>query len=411
MLLESASGGDWDILFALPQQRTLYFGTDLGSYDFFALLEREVVVKPQSNSSEIPFRGGWFVYLGYELLHTLEPRVNPQRIDANFPLAALIRMPAAVLVNHKRDETLLLCDMQVRDGFKQMRQDIAALQPAPALSLPAYTVVEEDAEIFLNGVARIQRYITEGDVFQVNLARQWTAEFATPIDAASLYRSLREKNPAPFSGIADFGAQQIVSSSPERLVRVRAGNIETRPIAGTHPRSDDPNKDRELKQLLRAHPKERAEHIMLVDLERNDLGKICVPGSVVVSALMEVSSYRHVHHIESEIRGALSAGISPAAVLRAVFPGGTITGCPKVRTMQIIRELEASPRLAYTGSMGYINHDGDMDMNILIRSFMVDASRVTFKAGAGIVADSVPQRELDETRAKAEGLLRALSRG
>jgi anthranilate synthase component 1 len=159
---------------------------------------------------------------------------------------------------------------------------------------------------------------------------------------------------------------------------------------------------------LLAHPKERAEHIMLVDLERNDLGRICQPGSIKVEEMMGVHTYAYVHHIESSITGRLQDGVTPAQILRALFPGGTITGCPKVRTMQIIRELEQTPRLAYTGSMGYLNLDGDMDLNILIRSFMLSGNQLNLRAGAGIVADSDPERELNETRAKAKGLLKAL---
>ena len=200
----------------------------------------------------------------------------------------------------------------------------------------------------------------------------------------------------------------VISSSPERLAQVHAGRLRTRPIAGTYPRSADPVLDRGLSQDLLAHPKERAEHIMLIDLERNDLGRVCRSGSVRVPELMVLESYRHVHHIVSEVTGELRAGVTPAQVLRAVFPGGTITGCPKVRCMQIIAELERAPRGAYTGSMGYINHDGSMDLNILIRTLVQDGNEIRLRAGAGIVADSVPERELSETRAKAKGLLAAL---
>ncbi|MEN6585747.1 MAG: chorismate-binding protein, partial [Sulfuricella sp.] len=257
------------------------------------------------------------------------------------------------------------------------------------------------------GVESIKRYIRDGDVFQVNLARRWEARLAKG-GSADLYAMLRERNPAPFAGLADFGDCQIISSSPERLACIHDAEIETRPIAGTHPRATSPLEDAKLREALIFSTKERAEHIMLVDLERNDLGRICEPGSVRVDELMAVRSYTYVHHIESGVRGRLRAGITPGQVLRALFPGGTITGCPKVRTMQIIAELEASPRAAYTGSMGYINHDGSMDLNILIRTFMLQGEQLSFKAGAGIVADSDPERELAETRAKAKGLLRAL---
>jgi anthranilate synthase component 1 len=258
-------------------------------------------------------------------------------------------------------------------------------------------------------VARIAAYVRHGDVFQVNLARRWQARLARPPVPADLHAALMCHNPAPFGGLADFGDCSIVSSSPERLVRVRDGAIDTRPIAGTRARASDPEADARQRAELLATAKERAEHIMLVDLERNDLGRVCEPGSVEVPALLELTSYAYVHHLESTVRGRLRADADPVAVLRALFPGGTITGCPKVRCTQIIRELEPSPRLAYTGSMGYLNRDGSLDLNILIRSFMLEGRRLTFWAGAGIVADSVAERELEETRAKAKGLLRALA--
>jgi anthranilate synthase component 1 len=200
----------------------------------------------------------------------------------------------------------------------------------------------------------------------------------------------------------------VISSSPERLVEVRGRRVSTRPIAGTYPRSLDPEQDQALSQDLLRHPKERAEHVMLIDLERNDLGRVCRTGSVQVKEFMTLESYRHVHHIVSEVSGELRENISPAQVIRAVFPGGTITGCPKVRCMQIIAELEQAPRLAYTGSMGYINRDGSLEMNILIRTIVQQGREISLRAGAGIVADSIPERELAETRAKAKGLLAAL---
>ncbi|HEB67062.1 MAG TPA: aminodeoxychorismate synthase, component I, partial [Gammaproteobacteria bacterium] len=198
------------------------------------------------------------------------------------------------------------------------------------------------------------------------------------------------------------------SSSPERLLRVRNGVAETRPIAGTRPRGGSTMDDERLKTELVAHPKERAEHIMLIDLERNDLGRICRPGSIEVNEHMALESYAHVHHIVSNVRGRLRADVTPGQAIRAVFPGGTITGCPKERCMAIIAELEGEARGAYTGSMGYLNHDGDLDLNILIRTITVHDDEVVLRAGAGLVVDSVPERELEETRHKARGLLNAL---
>jgi anthranilate synthase component 1 len=200
----------------------------------------------------------------------------------------------------------------------------------------------------------------------------------------------------------------LLSSSPERLVAVRDGTVSTRPIAGTRPRGATLDDDEALIRSLLDNEKERAEHVMLIDLERNDLGRVCVGGSVQVDEYMSIETYAHVHHIVSNVRGRLRDAVSPTDVIRALFPGGTITGCPKIRCMQIIAELENCGRGAYTGSIGYLNRDGSCDLNILIRTITAQGMTFKFRAGAGIVADSVPAQELAETRAKAEGLLRAL---
>jgi anthranilate synthase component 1 len=235
-----------------------------------------------------------------------------------------------------------------------------------------------------------------------------SASRAHPAAAAALYQRLCAANPAPFAALAQWRGVAILSSSPERLVRVVGRRIDTRPIAGTRPRSRLPGGDRHEMSELAAHPKERAEHIMLIDLERNDLGRVCEPGTVRVDEFMTIESYTHVHHIVSNVSGELKGEVTPIGALRAVFPGGTITGCPKFRCMQIIAELEGAGRGAYTGSLGYLTRDGRLDLNILIRTMTLSAQQLTFRAGAGIVADSDPERELEETRAKARGLLAAL---
>ncbi|MEQ4575929.1 MAG: aminodeoxychorismate synthase component I, partial [Gammaproteobacteria bacterium] len=291
---------------------------------------------------------------------------------------------------------------------------VADLEPAKALpALPDWTppvAVEEDAPgRFTAGVERVLDYLRAGDVFQANISRKWEARFERPLEPAALHARLRAANPAPFAGLFVAQERAVVSSSPERLVSVRGDVVETRPIAGTRPRSPGDDEVARIRELV-GHPKERAEHVMLIDLERNDLGRVCAPGTVEVDELMTVESYAHVHHIVSNVRGRLRAGTTPGEVIRAVFPGGTITGCPKVRCMQIIAELEQEARGAYTGAFGWLNRDGDLDLNILIRTAEVDGTRVRFRTGAGIVVDSVPERELDETRAKARGLLRALGR-
>jgi anthranilate synthase component 1 len=292
-----------------------------------------------------------------------------------------------------------------------MRRDLDTLEASGPEALPAPVIdaiEEQEPAQYLAAVQRALRYIHDGDIFQANLSRLWQTRLRTPIDHADLYARLRSRNPGPFNGLASWEHGAIISSSPERLVRVRDGVVDTRPIAGTRPRAAEREEDQALSAELLGHPKERAEHVMLIDLERNDLGRVCVPGTVEVNELMALESYAHVHHIVSNVRGRLRAETTPGQVIRALFPGGTITGCPKVRCMAIIAELEGEGRGPYTGAMGYLNRDGSMDLNILIRTLVRDGNHLSLRAGAGIVADSVPERELEETRAKARGLLLAL---
>jgi len=406
------TGGDtgWDILFAFPQAEK-----KLGRQASVAQAVAFFDSLPQPDlcltSAFLPFRGGWLLALSYELGGLLEPSAGMAEDPEDFPLAWAQRIPAAILMDRQSRQTWLMAEDGHEDLLEQMQADLRAAPPLSEAGLPAMLLAEDAGETFLEGVSRIKSYIRAGDVFQVNLSRGWRAEFSASVSPPLLFRQLNRCNPSPFSAVAEMGEWRIVSSSPERLVRLEQdGRILTRPIAGTHPRGASADEDVALKARLSAHPKERAEHIMLVDLERNDLGRVCEPGSVRVEALMELASYAHVHHLESSVVGRLKQGVSLFDLIRAVFPGGTITGCPKVRTMQIIRELEASPRRAYTGSLGYVNLDGTLDLNILIRSFLVKDRMAWFRTGAGIVADSEPERELAETRAKAKGLLKALTK-
>jgi len=419
-LLESvASGGTqarYDILFAFPRAAlTLQHGrvrdaqgADLGEHFLAALDDAWRAQRSAEHECDaLPFHTGWAVFLGYELAGEIEPRLRlPPAPDAQIPSALALRCAATIVVDRQAQQTVLIADAGDEALFDQMLADLQAGAPAP--SVPAAAVVDEDPpQHFLDGVARIHHYLRSGDTFQVNLSREWRARFEEPVDAAALYAALRRANPAPFAGLLQWDGWAVVSSSPERLIEVRDGIAQTRPIAGTRARvagDDDAARVRELIE----HAKERAEHIMLIDLERNDLGRVCVPGSLEVNELMTVESYAHVHHIVSNVRGRLRAGVTPGQAVAAVFPGGTITGCPKVRCMEIIAELEGVGRGAYTGALGYLDHSGALDLNILIRTLSVCGEHVRLRAGAGIVADSDAQRELDETRAKARGLLRAL---
>jgi anthranilate synthase component 1 len=324
-------------------------------------------------------------------------------------VAVALRVPAALL-RDAAGQACLVTEPSVSAAEREgILADLAAIAPLPDPHRGAEIQLREEApDAYLHRVVRAQSYIRAGDIYQANLSRYWRAGIPEDLPAATLYQRLRQTNPAPFAAFAQFGEFRVLSSSPERLLRIQGQRLDTRPIAGTHPRGANDIEDRELAAALVAHPKERAEHIMLIDLARNDLGRVATGGTVHVDEYMAVETYAHVHHIVSNVTGQLRSGVSPVDALRAVFPGGTITGVPKVRCMQIIAELEAGPRGPYTGSLGYLNHDGSGDFNILIRTISILGRQLEFRAGAGIVADSEPERELAESRAKARGMVLAL---
>jgi anthranilate synthase component 1 len=385
--------------------------------DFLAALDSDWLVNRITREEpRWPFRGGWALLLNYELAGQVEPVLALPKSDPKVPVALALRCPAAILRDRASGECVALAETGATALLDVIAADVSAsaLQPAMPPWQDPVEIVEDEPQRFLKGVQRILQYLAAGDIFQVNLSRAWRARFQRTLDPAALYARLRTANPAPFAGLFAAGDWAVASSSPERLVSIRGDVVETRPIAGTRPRFEGDDDAERIRELV-GHPKERAEHVMLIDLERNDLGRVCVPGSVQVDELMTVESYAHVHHIVSNVRGRLRLETTPGDVIRATFPGGTITGCPKVRCMQIIAELEGEPRGAYTGAFGWLNRDGDLDLNILIRSAEVFPSGaggtdVVFRTGAGIVADSDPGRELDETRAKARGVLKALGR-
>jgi anthranilate/para-aminobenzoate synthase component I len=261
-------------------------------------------------------------------------------------------------------------------------------------------------EDYLRAVERVREYIRAGDTYQVNLSQRLEVE--PRLSALELYEVLSTVSPVHFASYLELDGFEVVSASPERLVRVEDGMALTRPIAGTR-RKGTPEENARFVHELRTNEKERAEHAMLVDLERNDLGRVCAYGSVQVTKLMEITEYAHVIHIESEVVGRLAPGMEPLDVVAAVFPGGTITGVPKIRTMQIITELEPHARGLYTGSLGYVSFTGELDLNIVIRTVVLTGGRAHVQVGAGIVHDSEPRREYQETLHKARSLLLALS--
>jgi len=432
-LLESVAQGStearYDILFAFPQaalvldNKNKLTSSNLKTKgnDFLDNLDRcweehKKSIQPSSDSLQhelkLPFQGGWFIYLGYELAQQIEPVLDLPVSKNDDMVAYAVRIPAAIIRDHVTQRCWVISESNSTEHLQAMHEDIAHLERVDNRNKDLINSIEEQPEQeYLDGVEKIRRYIVDGDVFQVNLSRQWSVNLSENVTDYDLYQSLRNNNPAPFSGIANYAGKTIISSSPERLVSVENKCVETRPIAGTRPRGGELDTDQALSTELLAHPKERAEHIMLIDLERNDLGRVCEAGSINVNELMVLESYAHVHHIVSNVRGQLREDVTPGEVIKAVFPGGTITGCPKVRCMEIIAELEKTPRGAYTGSMGYLNHNGDMDSNILIRTMTRTGRQLNLRAGAGIVADSIASNELEETRTKAKGLIKALSAG
>ena len=412
-LLESATPASgqnrFDILFACPQENVTATAAERAFLPRFDVAWRRARAGKDGALPDLPFVGGWFIYLGYELAGEIEPSLDLPSSGDTFPTAVATRIPAAVIRDRSTGETILVAEGGREALIDVLERDARSVTSVRWVSTSplAGPLREENPELFLSAVIATKDYIRAGDIYQANLSRFWSADITSDLTHAALYDRLRRANPAPFAGLATFGDRAIISSSPERLVEVRDGRIAARPIAGTRPRGMG-QEDAELASELIGHPKERAEHIMLVDLVRNDLSRVAVPGTVRVDEMMTVESYSHVHHIVSNVIAALNVDATPADVIRAVFPGGTITGCPKVRAMEIIAELESVARGPYTGALGYIGHDGSMDLNILIRTMVRDGSKLTFRTGAGIVADSEPERELAETRAKALGLTRAL---
>ncbi len=418
----------YDILLAFPQytltlnaDKTLHCTDEslLLADGFFATLEnfyQQNKVAESEASDTLPFTGGWFVYLAYEMAEEIEPRLSLPSLPEAQPLAVAARCPAAIVVDKKKqqifavaeDEYVHLLD-DIEQDFQRLQQDFE--QPAAGEKIALQSLSEADTAPYLQQVEKIKQYIIDGDIFQANLSRQWQAALKQRVSNARLFDTLSTHNPSSFAAMACLPGMTVISSSPERLVSLRNAVVETRPIAGTRRRDDNRQSDDALAQELLSHPKEQAEHIMLIDLERNDLGRVCQPGSIEVNELMVLESWQHVHHIVSNVRGKLAANKSPVDVLQAVFPGGTITGCPKVRCMEILAEMEQQARGAYTGSLGYINNDGSMDFNILIRTMVRDnqSGSICFRAGGGIVSDSVAEKELEETRAKAKGLLKIFS--
>ena len=375
-----------------------------------------------------PFLTGGVGFFSYDLVHQFEELPKTTRDDLECPDIYLMFVDHAVVIDHvdrnvfimnlvgsEEDVVKNLHEARVRVGEtleivegcirKKKGQDRTWKLPAkPSGKLNVRSNLSRKA--YEDMVKSAQKLIKKGDIYQANLSQRFTARFDLP--GVNLYSNLRSINPSPFGGYLRFEDMEIVSSSPERLLKVEDNRIVTRPIAGTRPRGQTPEKDKELQAELLLSEKERAEHLMLVDLERNDVGRVSRPGTVKVDQLMTIEDYSHVKHIVSNISGELDDRYEPLDALAALFPGGTITGVPKIRCMQVIDQLESHRRGPYTGSMGYLSFNGSLDLNIVIRTVLLKNGRAYFQAGGGVVYDSDPQAEYQESVEKAQALREAL---
>jgi anthranilate synthase component I len=367
-----------------------------------------------------PFAGGAVGMFGYDLARSAEPTIGePNPDETGMPELAVMVTDVLLAFDHLRHEVTVLANVLAEGELEAAYDDAAAAiadvrerlrGPVPQSSRGRREVPEYSSNMgpggYADAVERAKEYIRAGDIYQVVPSQRWSAD--CPVDAFSIYRGLRAINPSPYMYFLDFEDFEIAGASPETLVTVNGRVVRQRPIAGTRPRADSVERDLEQARELLADPKERAEHVMLVDLGRNDLGRVCEYGSVKVDELMAVETYSHVMHIVSQVSGTLRADVTPMDALRASLPVGTLSGAPKIRAMQIIDELEPAGRGPYGGGVGYLSYTGDLDTCIYIRSALVKDGRVHIQAGGGIVADSEPGYEVRETEAKAGAVMDAV---
>ncbi len=371
---------------------------------------------------ELPFfTGGAVGYFSYELAHAFEQLPDLARDDLHLDPVTLMLTRDLLVFDHKENNYFLISNLvPSKDGsfekaFERATNRIMGTVPffgdCPQ-STNGYVKIRNfradmSKQKFKQMVMTAKKYIEAGDIYQANLSQRFS--FGLSGSAETIYETLRKINPSPFSSFLKMGGLTVASASPERLIRLNGRRCETRPIAGTKPRGKTTAEERRFQEELIQSPKERAEHIMLVDLERNDLSRVSEPNSVLVDELMTLEPYSHVVHIVSNISGRLKKNCDRFDLLEAVFPGGTITGCPKIRSMEIIEEIEPFKRHLYTGSIGYLDFNGDLDLNIVIRSLIMKEHKGYLQVGAGIVYDSNPESEYRETLHKGKALVDALS--
>ncbi|MFO7287424.1 MAG: aminodeoxychorismate synthase component I [Gammaproteobacteria bacterium] len=391
-------------------------GVERSQDDPLALLARLLGApspRPVELPRHLPFAGGAIGYFAYDLGRRFERLPVIARDDVGVPDAAIGLYDWAVIVDHAERRAWLVGAGRDERTFYEWDRLVERLSPAeaPERAIGGFAVTSSvrssfDAESYRAAFERVKAHIRAGDCYQVNLTRRFDADVTGPSWPA--YLQLRRLSPAPFSAYLGLPELDVLSSSPERFLKVTGRRVETKPIKGTRPRSADPERDAALAAELRASAKDRAENVMIVDLLRNDLGRVCEAGSVAVEKLFDVESFANVHHLVSTVVGRLRADRHPLDLVRAAFPGGSITGAPKVRAMEIIEALEPERRGVYCGCIGYVGFDGDMDLNIAIRTLVRRADRLFAWAGGGVVWDSVAEAEYQEGLDKATALLAVL---
>ena len=409
--LDSGGMTRYDILVAAPY-RTLALDESVTQRDPFGLL-RGALGKQVAPVDDVPFAGGALGYWGYDLARHMMILPHIAQADAPLPDMAVGIYDWAVVLDHRRHTARLVSHQRFAETVEFLPQILCRLQNPPLLPANTFRVQGPitsnfSDESYAAAFAAVQAYLQAGDCYQINLAQRFSAQAEG--DAFGAYLALRDLSPAPYSAFLNLPQAKILCASPECFVSVQNGRVKTKPIKGTRPRGSDAQQDRLLAEELRNHPKDRAENLMIVDLLRNDLGKSCLPGSVHVPELFKVESFANVHHLVSTVEGRLAAGRDALDVLRDCFPGGSVTGAPKLRAMQIIEQLEPHRRGVYCGAIGYIGFDGNMDSNIAIRTLVHNHDKIHCWAGGGIVADSELAAEYQETLDKASAMLELLRR-
>ena len=407
--LDSGGMARYDILTAAPQ-RTLVLDNGETCNDPFALV-RSALGEQLAPIDNVPFAGGALGYWSYDLARRMMNLPSVAQAAEQLPDMAVGIYDWAVVLDHQQRTARLVSHQRFAETSEMLPQILLRLQSKQALPFDDFCVTGKitsnfTPDSYAAAFAAVQNYLQSGDCYQINLAQRFSAQAEG--DALGAFMALRRLSPAPYSAFLNLPQAQILCASPERFLSVQNGKVETKPIKGTRPRSSDAQQDRRLAEELRNHPKDRAENLMIVDLLRNDLGKSCVPGSVRVPKLFEVESFANVHHLVSTVEGRLEAGRDALDVMRDCFPGGSITGAPKLRAMQIIEQLEPHRRGIYCGVIGYIGFDGNMDSNIAIRTLVLNHGEIRCWAGGGIVADSGEQAEYQETLDKASAMLELL---